>query len=198
MKINKKLASIFIVFTLVTLAGCSRAELPSGGIQEMLHNLADNCEPLIKLVVASAYLMGFACIVSAMYKLRAYGEVRTMMPSNAQMAGPALKFMVGILLLFLPTVINLSVYSLWHDHILEYPGGSGWSASIEAAIFTVIKLFGVIAVVRGLILMARSSNQGAQPGAFTKGLVHLVGGIMAINIWGTLTTVGATLGIKII
>ncbi len=198
MKINKKLASIFILFTLVTLAGCSRAELPSGGIQAMLHNLADNCEPLIKLAVASAYLIGFACIVSAMYKLRAYGEVRTMMPSNAQMAGPALKFMVGILLLFLPTVINLSVYSLWHDHILEYPGGSGWSASIEAAIFTVIKLFGVIAVVRGLILMARSSNQGAQPGTFTKGLVHLVGGIMAINIWGTLTTVGATLGIKII
>jgi len=198
MKINKKLASIFILFALVTLAGCSRVELPSGGIQEMLQNLADNCEPLIKLAVASAYLIGFACIVSAMYKLRAYGEVRTMMPSNAQMAGPALKFMVGILLLFLPTVINLSVYSLWHDHILEYPGGSGWSASIEAAIFTVIKLFGVIAVVRGLILMARSSNQGAQPGTFTKGLVHLVGGIMAINIWGTLTTVSATLGIKII
>jgi len=198
MKINKKLASIFILFALVTLVGCSRVELPSGGIQEMLQNLADNCEPLIKLAVASAYLIGFACIVSAMYKLRAYGEVRTMMPSNAQMAGPALKFMVGILLLFLPTVINLSVYSLWHDHILEYPGGSGWSASIEAAIFTVIKLFGVIAVVRGLILMARSSNQGAQPGTFTKGLVHLVGGIMAINIWGTLTTVGATLGIKII
>jgi intracellular multiplication protein IcmC len=198
MKINKNLVSIFVLLTLVTLAGCSRVELPSGGIQAMLQNLADNCEPLIRLAVASAYLMGLGCIVSAMYKLRAYGEVRTMMPSNAQMAGPALKFMVGILLLFLPTVINISVYSLWHDHILEYPGGSDWSASIEAAIFTVIKLFGVIAVVRGLVLMARSSSQGAQPGILTKGLVHLVGGIMAINIWGTLIAIGATLGIKII
>jgi intracellular multiplication protein IcmC len=198
MKINKRLVFISILFTLVTLAGCSRAQLPSGGIQEMLQNLADNCEPLIRLAVASAYLLGFGCIVTAIYKLRAYGEVRTMMPSNAQMAGPASKFMVGIALLFLPTIVNISVYSLWHDHILEYPGGSDWSASIEAAIFTVIKLFGVIAVVRGLVLMARSTNQGAQPGTFSKGLVHLVGGIMAINIWGTLTAIGSTFGIKII
>jgi hypothetical protein len=121
-----------------------------------------------------------------------------MMPSHAQMSGPAIQFVMGLFLLFLPTIINISVYTIWNDNIMAYPQSSdSITKAVEGAIIGIIKLFGFVAVIRGVLSMAKSAHQGAQPGLFTKGLVHFVGGILAINVWGTVQTIGTSLGLTI-
>lgn len=198
MKISSIIKIAVCILVLLMLTGCSSIALPKGGIEDVLNNLYDNIQPLIRLAVACAYVSGFMLVLSALYKLRIYGEVRTMMPSHAQMSGPAIQFVMGLFLLFLPTIINMSVYTIWHDSVMAYPGaGDDLMKTMEKAIIVVIKLFGFVAVIRGVLAMSKSGNQGAQPGLFTKGLVHFVGGILAINVWGTVQTIGTSLGLTI-
>lgn len=192
MKIINRLVLICL---LLMLGGCSMFQMPTGGIQQLLENLQANIEPLIRLIIACAYVTGFMMIVSAMYKLRIYGETRTMMPTHAQLSGPLMQFLVGVCLLYFPTFINYSVYTFWNDPILEYSGGTDWTDTLKHAVFSIIQLFGYIAVLRGLIMMSKSAHQGAQPGLFSKGIVHFVGGVLAINIWGTIKTIGSSLGL---
>ena len=91
---------IFLIFTALMLCGCAQIKIPD--VAKMMETLQTNFEPIEMLITGFAYIMGFGMIVSAVHKLRAYGEVRTMMPSNAQMTGPVIQFMIGAFLIFLP------------------------------------------------------------------------------------------------
>ena len=187
-----------LVLTLLMLSGCGeegKFGLSIPNVAKMLDTLQSNFRPIEMLIFAVAYLAGFALIFSAIHKLRAYGEVRTMMPSNAQMSGPIVQFFVGTALIFLPSIVTISVTSLWGtDSLLAWPGGTGDWDKIMGAVFGIVRILGYIALVRGLLLMSRAAQQGAQQGTFGKGMVHLVGGVLAINIWGTVTVIGASFG----
>jgi intracellular multiplication protein IcmC len=184
---------ILILITLI-LSGC--AELKSPDVAKMMETLQANFRPIEMMIVGTAYVAGFGLLFSAIHKLRAYGEVRTMMPSNAQMTGPLIQFFIGIALIFLPSVIKVSVTSLWGtDSLLAWPGETGDWDKIMGAVFGIVRILGYIALVRGLFLMSRAAQQGAQQGTFGKGMVHFFGGILAINIWGTVKVITASFGV---
>ena len=54
----------------------------------------------------------------------------------------------------------------------------------------------MIAFIRGWILVVKGAQAGSQPGNSSKGLIYVVGGVMAINITGTIDLINATLGIN--
>ena len=43
---------------------------------------------------------------------------------------------------------------------------------------------GIVAFIRGMIMLNKVGGQGAQPGTMGKALTHIVGGLLAINMWG--------------
>jgi len=56
-----------------------------------------------------------------------------------------------------------------------------WSSLINTIVMY-IQLVGFIAFVRGWFILSGSANPGgAQQGAFSKGLTHIIGGIVAVN-----------------
>jgi len=59
-------------------------------------------------------------------------------------------------------------------------GGQEWSDLINTIVMF-IQLVGLIAFVRGWFILSHAGGQGAQQGTFSKGLIHIVGGIIAIN-----------------
>lgn len=60
-------------------------------------------------------------------------------------------------------------------------GGQEWSDLINT-IVAYIQLVGLIAFVRGWFILSHSAeSSGGQQGSFSKGLIHIIGGIMAIN-----------------
>jgi intracellular multiplication protein IcmC len=58
--------------------------------------------------------------------------------------------------------------------------GNEWSQLIDVVVIY-IQLVGLIAFIRGWFIMAQAGAPGQQPGSISKGLVHIVGGIVAIN-----------------
>ena len=69
----------------------------------------------------------------------------------------------------------------------------GQDSTFGAVIALVVQVIGVIAFIRGWVLIARSASQGQPPGGTGKGIAHVFGGIMAMNIVGTLQVVNNTL-----
>ena len=66
-------------------------------------------------------------------------------------------------------------------------GPAGYSLTL------IIRTIGLISFVRGWILIAKSASQGQPPGGTGKGLIHVFGGILAMNIVGTMQIVNNTI-----
>jgi intracellular multiplication protein IcmC len=171
---------------------------------DILTNLSHSLAPVERLITGAAYLIGLMFIFKAIYSLKTFGESRTMMSNNTSMKEPLTFFFVGAMLLYYPTAFKVFMQtSFGYDNVLQYaPINSsnstldtlfGSGSAVGQPLSMVIQTVGLIAFVRGWVLVARSASQGQPPGGTGKGLVHVFGGILAMNIVGTLNMINNTL-----
>ena len=161
----------------------------------MLTNLDRSIPEFMRLVAGAAYVMGVTFTASALYHLKIYGELRTMMSSQTGLKQPISYIIVAGMCFYLPTAIRtVLVTTFGYDNPLSYSEMGGGTMAIRVML-QFIRLIGFIAFIRGWVMIARASQQSAQPGMFGKALIYILGGIFAINIVGTARVVGNTLGI---
>ncbi|KGP62562.1 type IV secretion protein IcmC [Legionella norrlandica] len=170
----------------------------------ILANIANQLEPVQKLITGAAYLIGCAFLFKAIYSLKVYGEARTMMSSNTSIKEPVVYLMVGALLIYFPSGLSTVMQTTFgYANPLQYapvdsnsPALStlfGSGSIVGRPLTMIIQVIGLIAFVRGWVLIARSASQGQPPGGTGKGLIHVFGGILAINIVGTVNMINNTL-----
>ncbi|KTC68114.1 IcmC (DotE) [Legionella birminghamensis] len=170
----------------------------------IFNNLAANLLPVERLVTGAAYLIGIAFAFKAIYSLKVYGEARTMMSSNTSIKEPVMYIMVAAILIYFPTGLDIMLNTTFgSSNILQYaPMDSqnqaldtlfGTGSAVGQSLSLLIQVIGVIAFVRGWVLIARSASQGQPPGGTGKGLMHVFGGILAMNIVATLEMINNTL-----
>ena len=167
---------------------------------QMLINLGESLPAIYRMVTGAAYVIGIGFAVAALYHLKIYGELRTMMSSQTGLKQPMMYLFVAAIFIFLPTGFAMVMSSTFgYANVLSYqqwPTRSGYPISREAiVVLQLIQLIGIISFIKGWILIQRSSSQ-QQQGGFGKGLVHVMGGIFAANIVGTAVIVSNTLGIR--
>ena len=171
---------------------------------DILTNIANTLGPIQKLITGASYLIGIAFGMKAIYCLKVYGESRTMMSGNTSLKEPLLYLLVAGMMIYVPTGVSVVMSSTFgYANILSYAPVSSGNAVIDTLfgadsavgrpLAFIIQTIGVFAFVRGWVLVARSGSQGQQPGGTTKGLMHVFGGILAMNIIGTLEVVNNTL-----
>ena len=172
----------------------------SSGTTTVLVNLANNLLPVQKLITGAAYLIGIAFAVKALYSLKVYGEARTMMSSNTSIKEPVFYFMTSAFLIFFPTGVDVILETSFGDtNILSYSESSaaqalfGGDNDLGNALVIIFQTIGLYAFVRGWVLIARAASQGQPPGGTGKGLMHVFGGILAVNIVGTVEMINNTL-----
>jgi intracellular multiplication protein IcmC len=171
---------------------------------DILTNLANSLAPVEQLITGGSYLMGCAFIFKGIYSLRMYGESRTMMSNNTSLKEPLAYMIIGALLIYFPTTLKIMLQtSFGSDSIMQYaPVNSqnqtidtlfGSGSAVGRPLTMLIQVIGLIAFIRGWVLIARSASQGQPPGGTGKGIVHVFGGILAINIVATLNMINNTL-----
>lgn len=175
------------------------AEALALSFDQLMINIQGAIAPIEKMVTGAAYLIGVAFFIKALYHLKIYGELRTMMSSNTSAKEPAVYIFVGAMFIYLPTLYGIMSRSTFGtDNILAYSAISGTnSAYYGDALVTVlmlVRLVGVISFLRGWVILAKGSAHGQQP-QWAKGVTHIIGGLMAINIVGTTKIFMNTLGI---
>lgn len=176
-----------------------------GSQANILNNLANSLLPVERLITGAAYLIGLAFAFKAIYSLKSYGESRTMMSSHASLKEPLVYLLVAGVFIYFPTALGILLQtSFGSSSILSYaPVGSrndalnsifGVGSVIGRPLTIIIQTVGIISFIRGWILIAKSASQGGQPqGGTGKGLMHIFGGILAMNIVGTLQIINNTI-----
>ena len=103
-------------------------------------------------------------------------------------------FWTAVLLLNLPPLmdsLSLTVFNQTSEQSLSYsPPSSPGSIYIQFAVYA-IQIVGVIGIMRGVCLLRDTPNQAMN---FSRGIVHLFGGVIAVNLVSFLRGIGATVG----
>lgn len=174
------------------------------GQADILTNIANSLVPVQRLITGGAYLMGCAFIFKAIYALKMYGEAKTMQSSSTSVKEPLAYLMVGAIFIYFPTAFSTLMQSTFgYQNILQYAPVNSSNQSLDTLfgsgsvvgrpLAILIQVIGLVAFVRGWVLIARSASQGQPPGGTGKGLIHVFGGILAINIVGTINMINNTL-----
>jgi hypothetical protein len=74
-------------------------------------------------------------------------------------------------------------------------GGSPEFRTIVIVMGGFVQFIGYIAFLRGWILLARLGERSSQEGTLARALMHIFGGILAINVFGTYRMLKVTLGL---
>jgi intracellular multiplication protein IcmC len=167
------------------------------GMEDILANIATSLVPIEKLLTGGAYLIGLAFAIKAIMTLKTHGEQRSSMSGTGNIKEAGMYMFVAAMLVYYPTAFETIMNSTFgYQNVLSYASlnsGSPWMSSIfgtdSAAgntITMIIQIVGLIAFIRGWVLIARASAQGQAPGSTGKGLMHIFGGILAMNIIGTM------------
>ena len=190
--------NILLIVTGVLLAYSQAAY--SVDAAQMLVNFSQSFPAIQRLIVGAAYLLGLSFMFRALYNMKIYGEARAMMSSQSSLKEPVAYFVTGTVFIFLPTALDIFMNTTFGtSNILSYqqmPGqdkfeyGKGF-----LAVLRLVQLVGLIAFVRGWILVAKASTQQGGQMGYGKGLTHIIGGVFAINIVGTMQILSNTFGI---
>ena len=103
-------------------------------------------------------------------------------------------FWAAVLLLNLPSLmdaLSMTVFNQTSEQSLGYsPPSSPGAIYIQFAVYA-IQIVGVIGIARGVCLLRDTPNQAMN---FSRGIVHLFGGTLAVNLVSFLRGIGATVG----
>src|SRR3990167_61767 len=160
-----------------SLYAVSGVVIPSAS--DILQNLTQELPMLMRLVTAFAYVMGIYMIFYGILKLKQYGEQRSMMSQEKHLQGTIVMLVVGALLLYLPTSVQIGMSTFWsnpspYGYLSE--ASDQWGTVIKD-VFLVMQLFGTIVFIKGLIILSHLTGQGHQQGMLAKGITHIVGGL---------------------
>lgn len=187
-----------VLFLLSPLAFAAGPTTPGQGIDvvQMLQNLQTQIPYFNVFLSWFAYVGGTYLIFGSVYRLKEYGEQRMQSSGHTDLRKIMAGMFVGAALLYLPVTIETSMTTVFgSDTVTAYQQGStGWD-DLLTTIISIVQFVGAVAIVRGLFQLHKAGSAHAQPDNFTKGIVHIIGGIVALNIVGASHILFTTLGI---
>lgn len=198
MTVFSYLFRIIVAFCLYSTALAQSTVNTSLNAQQMLVNFAKTVPSLMYMVTAIAYVLGMYFIVAGIMKLKQLGESRTMMSSEHNIKGPIIYIVIGALLLYIPSSVQVGLSTFWSNpNPYGYTQQQDQWSDFLSNVFLVIQLIGVIAFIRGLVILSHLGSTHGQQGTFGRGVTHIIGGIFLINMYQFVQMVFTTLGITV-
>lgn len=191
------LVTIFYIMPVFAQDANTDSGISTLSAQDMLVNIAHQVPSIMKMVTAIAYVFGMALIFQGLLKLKHAGESRTMMSHEHSLMGPIVLILVGTMLLYIPTAVQVGTSTFWatpNPYGYDVKLNDQWMQFINDC-FLIIQLVGTIAFIRGLVMLSHLAERSGQ-GVFGKGLTHIIGGIFCINIYQVVQVIMITLGIQ--
>ncbi len=148
----------------------------------------------IRLLFALSYTIGILLFIISLLKFKHFGEnASSRYVSSGPLTIPVAYAVAAIVLIYLPTALQVGTTTLLADngdsslfsYTLVKKGGFDYNA-IVAQVVDIIKVVGLLTFIRGWIMLTKVGDQQHR-GVTFRGVVHVCGGILAINIMGVYT-----------
>lgn len=157
--------------------------------------LTYNFDIVLRILQAVALLLGIGMFVGGLFQFKRYGEMRTMMSMQMTIATPLMLLLGGTILLVFPTFLGAMLASFWgSESILQYNENASGLGSFMPAIILFVRIIGVGSFIRGVLLLSRTGSSQSQHGTLGKALIHMLAGILCINILQTVNLLEILLG----
>lgn len=162
----------------------------------MFANLGGSLPPILKMVFGLSYVIGGYYVVVALRRLWKMGQGDPHVHSESVFMGLA----IAGCLIAAPTAIGADIgtfFATTTPSPLQYtgPGGTEMTTAVKAIVLF-IQIVGVIAVIRGFMIL-RSVAHGNSRDTVSKGMTHVLGGAFAANVVGAALMLGATVGMTL-
>lgn len=166
----------------------------------MLENISLQLPYLFEVVSGFCYLGGVFFVLGGLMKLKTFGESQTMSSNRLDLKEPISYIIIGAMLIYVPTMKDTMLISVYgtatRSPYVGYGTQQGSFNEMGQVIVNIVEFVGFVAFVRGLFLFHRVGAGQAQQGTFNKGLTHLIGGVIAMNVVGFVNIIDTTLGIS--
>ena len=185
-------------FVFVIVSAPSYANTITDGLINLQQSLFDIWE----FLMGACYLFGIMLFTLGMLKLKKYGQMTVFMMAQADIVGPIMRMLVGTLLIYTPFGIKIVLSTIWGtgtelSTLQGYGNAETQGSATEKLfwpVFTLVQVIGLVGFLRGTLLLTKTGEQSAGPGNVPRALILIFGGVMAINIVGTINVVRATFG----
>jgi intracellular multiplication protein IcmC len=171
-------------------------------IGQMLTNLQAAFGSLQSLIVSFSYVFGVFLLVKALLKSRELANHNPASPQQGSFKDPIMLALVGGMLVYLPSSVNMGLNTIFAStelgtasSLLSYTpsmDSQTWS-QIQDVLVEYLKLLGFIAFIRGWIILSKA-GEGGQQDTMSKGVIHVVAGILLINIVDSIQILASTFG----
>ncbi len=168
-----------------------------------LTNLSTAVGLIKTLVAAVAYIVGVVLIFKGITGFKIFATQTFGSAQRGEMSGPIVYLLVGGILCYLPSSQDVALFTIFgtsdvgnEQELIAYlvPGAEEKWAAIALVLVKYMMLVGFIAFVRGWIILSKMGGAGSQPGSMGKGLTHVIGGALLMNIPDFMTIMATTFG----
>lgn len=181
------------------LIGLALLSAPVWGGTTISENIIQNMAGSAEFLISLYYVVGLGLIFAGISGLKKLGNRTAFMNADSGVVGPLAKMIIGALLIFFPNFLEVLNKTLFNNTAIEnasallYQGSPSYITHLRPIII-IIQFIGMVAILRGFLILTKATGQGAQPGTISKGFVHILGGVMAVNITKTVSIVVTTFG----
>ncbi len=194
----KRLFDISVALIVLLLMPTAVNAVTAQDLNTMLATLDESVPGLVQLLFGASYVAGVFFIYMAIMKLKVYAQALSQMSSEKNIMKPIILLLVGVGFIWLPALMDSALYTLWNygtDSVLQYPANTDIWVQLTNPLIDLLRVFGLISIVRGWGMLARLGSEGQHQGVTGKAIIHIVGGVLAWNILGVWDMVSNTLGI---
>lgn len=160
-------------------------------------NVVDGLSGASEFMLGLFYITGIAFIFTGVNKLKKLGHRTAFMNVDSGVTGPLIMLFLGAMLIFFPSfleVLSQSVFGTAEIDELAYAESGDKLIDKIGPMVVVIQFIGLIAILRGFLILTKVTGQGAQPGTISKGFIHIIGGVMSVHIVKTIEIMVNTFG----
>ena len=181
-------------------------ETESFNLESAFSALSSSFYSLEKMLLVLSYIIGLFLALRGVMMYRAFANQTYGSAQRGEIAGPMVFLIVGIMLIYLPSTMNASLQTIFGtseigqlSSLVSYqsPDSSENWLNLQNIFVKYLKLVGLIAFLRGWIILSKMGHPGAQPGSIGKGITHIFGGVVLINLVDTINILGRTFGIMV-
>lgn len=194
----KRLIDLGLAIVAVLLIPVSAEAVTAASINSMLANLDQSVPGVIQLLFGASYVAGVFFVYLSIIKLKVYAQGVSQMSTDKSIIKPILLMMIGVGFIWLPSVMDSLLYTFWNygsDSVIAYPENTDVWVQLTNPLINLMRVFGLIAIVRGWGMLAKLGSEGQHQGVTGKAIIHIVGGIFCWNIVGVWELIKNTLGI---
>jgi len=164
-------------------------------IDTFLQTVIKYADQFERVITGLCVVIGLAVFTKAAFQFKAYADFRVMSATSPDFKKAVVNLIVAIMILYTPQLIHAFLVSFFNTPTPMAYSGASSSAELNEGIKaagTVVQIVGLLAFIRGWLLLAQTAEHGGQPGAFGRALTLIICGILSINIFGVFNVLNNT------